>query len=289
MADIQALREDLLKINIEKLNEFPSKVPEYLQTLKEWILGQPNLKSRTDDQFLIQFLRFSKYNLEEAKQRIISFYEQKIKYPDWFRTTDVDSPRFRELHNFGFTSVLPMPLNDCGPRIVLYRYVYPIEKYTLEEVIETCVATVETFIMNDPYACICGVLYLLDMSNITPAMLEQYTTRVFQKLDAFYDKYVPLHSVGFYFFNVPSFAEQFFQQYLESLPPEYRKNILVCGKNLNHITDVVPSKYLPKDYGGENGCLSDLVKEFNSVWDKQKTYFQENALYGIEEQEGNIV
>ncbi|XP_013105939.2 retinol-binding protein pinta [Stomoxys calcitrans] len=284
MADIEALSEDLQKIAIEQLNEVPARIPEYLQKLKTWILKQPHLKSRTNDQFLIQFLRFCKYNLEEAKQKVDSFYTQKTKYPDWFGTTDVDRPKFREIHNLCCTSVLPMPLHGCGPRIVIYRYWYPIEKYAMEEIIETCVATIESFIMTDPYACICGVLYLLDMAEITPEKIEQYTPRVLKKLDVFYDKYIPFHSIGFYFFNIPPFAEKFFQQYLESLPKDFRKNVLITGKNINHITDKVPLKYLPKDYGGENGCLKDLAKEFNKVWDNRKTYFQENAQYGVDEQ-----
>lgn len=46
-----------LKALVE-LNEFPERIDSELKSLKEWISKTPHLKARTDDQFLMAFLRF---------------------------------------------------------------------------------------------------------------------------------------------------------------------------------------------------------------------------------------
>lgn len=122
-------------------------------------------------------------------------------------------------------AVLPTPLNDCGPRIVVYRYLYPPEKYAMEEIIEICFATVESLIMTDPYACICGIVYILDMSQITLEHLRQYTAHMVKKIVAFYEKCIPLRTKSFCYINVPSCAEEFFKLFLFSLSAELREKV----------------------------------------------------------------
>lgn len=98
---IKTLSPELQKIADDELGEVSSRIANDLETLKSWIEQQPHLKSRTDDQFLIQFLRGSKYSLEKAKERIDMFYTMKTKYPELFSLTDDENLRFRELVRLG--------------------------------------------------------------------------------------------------------------------------------------------------------------------------------------------
>ncbi|XP_075152594.1 alpha-tocopherol transfer protein-like [Haematobia irritans] len=282
MANIKPLCEKLQKIANKELSEDSSKIQESLHKLNKLIREQHDLKARMDDQFLVQFLRACKYDENEAKEKVLNFYTLKSSFPESFGVVNVDAVKFREMHDIGCVSVLPTPLNDFGPRIVVYRYLYSPDKYTMEEIIAVCEATLETFILNDPYACVSGVAYLLDMAKLTPGHLRQYTSNVLKKLAAFYEKALPLNSKCFCFMNVPEGAEDFFQQYLYSLSPEFRKKIFICGKNLYNIEEVIPRKYLPQEYGGDNGCMENLVKDFNQVFDHHREYFKQNAQYGID-------
>lgn len=106
MAQIKPLSEELQKIAIEDLHEVPSRIPEDLQALKTWIAQQPHLRVRTEDQFLIQFLRGCKYSLERAKEKLDLYYSLKTKYPTMFAPTDVDEPRFKEIHDLGYDHII---------------------------------------------------------------------------------------------------------------------------------------------------------------------------------------
>uniref|UniRef100_A0A1I8M8S5 CRAL-TRIO domain-containing protein n=1 Tax=Musca domestica TaxID=7370 RepID=A0A1I8M8S5_MUSDO len=270
---------NLQQIAIEEVGEVPSKVPGCLEDLKCWLTKQSHFRCRLDDEFLLQFLRGCRYDVEKVKRKLQNFYTFKTLCPDYFGTVNVNRHKFRQMHDIGSICILPKPLSEVGPRIVFYRYLYSLE--FMEEAIEVCLATLETLIVSDPHACICGVVYIFDMSDITMNHILAYTPDVLKKLSIFYEKVIPFQTKGFYFMNVPEFAENFFNLYLPSLSEELRESVFVCGQNITHITDKIPLKYLPKEYGGENGCLRDLLKEFHTVWNKHSEYFLENHKFGI--------
>lgn len=101
MAQIKPLPPHLQKIAEEELYEVPSRIPEDLEALKLWIKQQPHLKTRTNDQFLIQFLRGCKYSLERAKEKINLFYTLKTKFPNMLGAYDVDDDKFRRIQRLG--------------------------------------------------------------------------------------------------------------------------------------------------------------------------------------------
>lgn len=101
MLNIIPLTDNLQKVANLELGEVPERTPEDLQALKLWIQQQPHLKPCTDDQFLIQFLRGSKYSLERAKEKLDLFYTLKSKYAELFTVCDVDNERFQEILQLG--------------------------------------------------------------------------------------------------------------------------------------------------------------------------------------------
>lgn len=91
----------LQKIAIEELNEVPSRIEKDLEALKEWINKQPHLNARTDDQFLIAFLRGCKYSLEKAKYKIEQFYSLKSLIPEIWTNWNIDDPKLKKLIQMG--------------------------------------------------------------------------------------------------------------------------------------------------------------------------------------------
>ena len=87
--DIRPINEELQKIAKEELNEeSPEKIQEFLIAFREWIRKSPYLKGRTDDQFLVTFLRGCKYSLERAKQKYDMFYTVRTHIPELLKDRD---------------------------------------------------------------------------------------------------------------------------------------------------------------------------------------------------------
>jgi len=81
---IRPLPPALQKVAIEELNEVPSRVESDIATLKEWLQKQPHICACLEDQFLLSFLRGSKFSLEKAKQKIDRFYSLQAAIPEVF-------------------------------------------------------------------------------------------------------------------------------------------------------------------------------------------------------------
>ncbi|XP_075167518.1 uncharacterized protein LOC142239610 [Haematobia irritans] len=282
MANIKPLPEDLQKIAIEELNEVPSRIPDDLEALKTWIKQQPHLRARTGDQFLIQFLRGCKYSLERAKEKIDLYFTLKSKYPDMFSFTDVDDPKFIEYFNIGTFTLLPKPLNETGPRIMIMQINYTSQKHTLEKVYYASSPMFELSILNDPYAGIQGIVYLIDMRKSTLTHIMQATPNLCKKAVWYMEKSIPLRIRGIYFVCPPVFAAQFFKLILPMLSEKIRQRVHILP-TIKDLTQHIPLEYLPKCMGGGNGDCLEHTKEYFKKLQEYREFFKENESFGTDE------
>lgn len=93
MPELRPISADLARLAAEELNEDPEKVQSDIDILRNWIDQTPHLKSRTDDQFLVAFLRGCKYSLEKAKQKLDLFYTVRTHAPELIRDRDPHNER----------------------------------------------------------------------------------------------------------------------------------------------------------------------------------------------------
>ncbi|XP_073847094.1 alpha-tocopherol transfer protein-like [Musca autumnalis] len=283
MVDIQPLSAELQKVAINELGEVPSRIPQDLQALKDWISMQPHLRARTDDQFLIQFLRGCKYSLEKAKEKIDNYFSIKTKCPALFLTTNIDDSEFRRFHNIGSIGVLPTPLHGNGPRIMVNQYNYPASDFPIEHAINYAATIHDVLIISDPQACINGVCYIFDFAKATASHVMAITPTIIKKLIDYYIKSLPFRIKYICAINLAPYALHALQLLMVYAPEKIKDRIFLCGNDLSAIEEHIPKKYFPTEHGGENGSLSELYKDFNKVWDAHRQYFKENANYGTDE------
>ncbi|XP_075164990.1 alpha-tocopherol transfer protein-like [Haematobia irritans] len=283
MANIKPLSADLQKIVIEELGEVPSRVPEDLAALRDWLKLQPHLKVRDEDQFLIQFLRGCKYSLERAKQKIDLFYSLKSKYPEMMNVTNVDDPKFREVCRLGCSLVMPRSLNQTGPTITVFRFNFPTNKFTIDDVFQSTVAIHEIMMMEDPYASIHGIVYIIDYALATAGHYMQMSPSFCKKLISVLEKSMPLRIKKVYYINASVAAQQFFKIIIPFCSQKLQQRIHIMGDNLDELRNELSPKNLPKDYGGELPSMDKITSDYQSTWDRYREYFQENANYGSNE------
>ena len=88
MPEIRTLSISLAKLAADELNENPERTQSDIDGLRNWINQSPHLNSRTDDQFLVAFLRGCKFSLEKAKQKLDLFYTVRTHAPELIRNRD---------------------------------------------------------------------------------------------------------------------------------------------------------------------------------------------------------
>ncbi|KAM7345753.1 alpha-tocopherol transfer protein-like [Cochliomyia hominivorax] len=285
MTQIKALPLELQKVAEQELGEVPARISEDLQNLKLWIQQQPHLNARLDDQFLIQYLRGCKYSLEKAKAKIDLFFTLKSKFPEFSNPTDVNGAKFREMFNYGLGISLPRPLNDNGPRIYFMKFNDDVAKglVDFDDLYSVPNAMHEIMMLEDPYACINGIIYVMDLKGITMTMASKYTPTFLRKLIQLYEKSIPLRIKGIHLINMPGFFHSVLSIVLPLMSEKLRQRITLNGQNYESLFKLVPKEYLPQYLGGENGSFEDLLKDYEQKWLEYDEYFKENANYGTNE------
>ncbi|XP_073848513.1 alpha-tocopherol transfer protein-like [Musca autumnalis] len=282
MAAIKPLPAVLQKIAIDELNEIPTRIPDDLKALKLWIEQKPHLKARMDDQFLIQFLRGCKYSMEKAKGKIISFYTLKTNFPHIFGIYDLDNKKLREFTRLGCVAPLPTPLNDNGCRLIMCHCNYNPNEFQIEEIYHPALVMYEILAIDDPYAGICGVITIIDMSKVTMAHIMQANVIFVKAVITYMEKCQTLRIKSICFVNIPSVAHSFFKMFMPLLSEKLRQRIFLFA-NLEELQQHIPLKYLPEYYGGENGTMEDHIKGLESKFDEYRDFFKGNANYGADE------
>lgn len=94
MANIRQLAPELALVAREQLNEVDVDVVTKIQALRTWLNEEDYIQARTDDQFLVAFLRFCHWDLEEAKKRILFYYTYKTKERELLKSRFVDDKLF---------------------------------------------------------------------------------------------------------------------------------------------------------------------------------------------------
>lgn len=90
MSDIRSLPIELAKVAQDESNEVPERVQSDIEMIKNWINQTPHLKSRTNDQFIVAFLRGCKYSIETVKKKLDLFYSVRQHAPEIMRNRNTN-------------------------------------------------------------------------------------------------------------------------------------------------------------------------------------------------------
>jgi len=77
MVGVRTLKKELEAVAVNECKEVKENIPNVIKEFQKWIKEHPHLKARTNEQFLIAFLRHCHYDLNCAQERFYFYYEYK--------------------------------------------------------------------------------------------------------------------------------------------------------------------------------------------------------------------
>lgn len=282
MTGLRPLAPELAEVARTQLNESEDEILQQLETLRTWILEQPHLKARTEDQFLLAFLRFCKYNLEATKERLIYYYTYKSSTAvEMFKGRPMVDDAMLVICRSGILATLPNPVGPGGPRI----------HFTRMGKIDTSIHTVinifrfhsmrsEIEINTDDNWNISGVLEIIDFSKIPFSIIRQFEPSLFKKMAAYLEYGIPTNLVGTHIVNASREAQLMLGLVRLCMK---QKELLYIHSNLESLQKAIGKEYLPTEYGGSNGSLDEAIVNFEKLLLEYEPYFIEDAKYGVDE------
>lgn len=224
-ANIRVLNSDLQVIAREQLQEDPSKIQENLEAFREWIRKCPHLKPRTDDQFLIAFLRGCKYSLEKAKQKLDLFYTIRTHIPELIVNRDPLDEKMLAIIKLGIG--LPMPVEHPGaPRLMLMRPGrFDAGKFTMQEIIKVSTMMNDILMVEDDNLTVAGQIAVIDLQGVTLQHLIQMQPSFVKKLTMMMQDSNPVRQKGIHYINAPKSFEHLYNLFKSFMNEKMRSRV----------------------------------------------------------------
>lgn len=114
------ISDSFLKVAKKELREDKTTREQALEQMRDWLKKNSDVENvRTDDSFLLRFLRNKKFSLPMAQQQLLKYLNMRKVMGHLSFNLDFLSPGVRDLINNGYIMVSPIR-DKLGRRTVLY-------------------------------------------------------------------------------------------------------------------------------------------------------------------------
>ncbi|KFP66045.1 Clavesin-2, partial [Cariama cristata] len=176
--------ETLEKARLE-LNENPDTLHQDIQEVRDMVITRPDIGFlRTDDAFILRFLRARKFQHFEAFRLLAQYFEYRQQNLDMFKSFKATDPGIKQALKDGFPGGLAKnDAQDFSTSVVIAPFLTQsplnIHRYTLVDILRAILLSLEAMI-EDPELQVNGFVLIIDWSNftfkqaskLTPSMLR---------------------------------------------------------------------------------------------------------------------
>lgn len=260
--------KDLLALAARELRETPSTKEQALKLMREWIAKNPDIRNiRTDESFLLRFLRQKKYSIPMAQQTLLKYLNLRKYYPEISKNLDCESLRIREIIESGY--ILVSPLRDTlGRRVIIYNIgKFDPNKYTCWDMAKTHLIVYESLLENNTDQ-ICGFTHVGDGAGVNTSHIMAWNPIDFARLFKWGEQSLPVRHKEVHAINVPSamkYVVDFVCRNITSKMSE-RINIHPTLKSLHSKMDPA---CLPISYGGKI-TIQEMIENTKRIVDEQR-------------------
>lgn len=113
--------EKVQKIAKKELRENESAREQSLEQFRDWIKKNQDIANvRTDDRFLLRFLRAKKFSVPMAEQMLLKYLNLRHTFPTMIKKLDFLEPKVASLINSGY--IFASPVRDSKGRRVIIAF-----------------------------------------------------------------------------------------------------------------------------------------------------------------------
>lgn len=279
---LRPLSSELQEIAKTELNEDDQKIDSEIISIHRFIAGLPGMtKYQISDQFILSFLRSCKFNNSIVKKKLSSFITMRKVCPDIFANRIVNDDTIEILK----TSVhlpLPLPLDTNSSLIQISNYGnLNLKQHNIYDGIKLLFMMLEIRFLEDDHSSVAGFTFIEDFSDLSFTHMVAMNIGVLKKIMGYLRSGMPYRVKGIHITNAPWFVNGILGLFKDILPFKMKKRFFV-HKTLNDLYSHVPQKYLPLEYGGENGSTAEIIESWEAKLLEYKNYFQYDFQFGTE-------
>ncbi|KFM72507.1 Alpha-tocopherol transfer protein-like protein, partial [Stegodyphus mimosarum] len=243
------ITEDMAEKARKELGETEEVRLNAIAEMRKLVQAEPKLVCRTDDAFLLQYLRARKFNVKKAFSLLQNFYQTKEAYPEVYDKFDVETVRkvFKTLAS----TCLPYRDEEGCPVIFLQWGKWNPDEYTIQTALSVLTATA-LFCVQDPATQICGVRIVLDVRGSSLKHLRCLTPRYLHLFSKALRNCLPIRFKGIHIYNESTIFQYIWSVLKLFLTEKIKKRVHFHGDNQKSLHKFIPKAILPSEYGGDN-------------------------------------
>lgn len=112
---------------------------------------------------------------------------------------------------YSIGSVLPTPLYENGPRIMMVRLgIFDANKYAIVDILRVAQACYEFLMWEDDYSIVNGVITIVDLHKCSKELFLQANPSLVKKMNIYSEGAMPLRPKSTFVINAPSLFESVF-------------------------------------------------------------------------------
>ena len=254
------LSPELLERAVNELNE-PRDNQERLKAIDQLRNSYKAEKYgplvRSDDGFILRFLRAKKFNQEKALKVLHNYHSVKTEYNQVF--DKVHNPTvLQPVIEKGVLSVLGGETTD-GAAVFVYRPGLVDKDTDLHTLMAYGVLALEKLLEREENQ-ICGVASVEDLENFGLGMFLKVSPFELAKLNSVYQDAMPIRFRAIYLLNEGKVFDVLMTLFKPFLKKKLLSRIHPLGSNYKKLHEYISPSVLPPHYGGTGPDPETLVK-----------------------------
>ncbi|KAF4022309.1 hypothetical protein G4228_014336 [Cervus hanglu yarkandensis] len=241
--------ETIEKARLE-LNENPDVLHQDIQQVRDMIITRPDIGFlRTDDAFILRFLRARKFHQADAFRLLAQYFQYRQLNLDMFKNFKADDPGIKRALIDGFPGVLENRDHYGRKILLLFAANWDQSRNSFTDILRAILLSLEVLI-EDPELQINGFILIIDWSNFSFKQASKLTPSILKlAIEGLQDSF-PARFGGVHFVNQPWYIHALYTLIKPFLKDKTRKRIFLHGNNLNSLHQLIHPEFLPSEFGG---------------------------------------
>ncbi|XP_039444953.1 retinaldehyde-binding protein 1-like [Culex pipiens pallens] len=243
------LSEQFRTLAKEELREADDAVRlDAINQLRDWIVKNPAIKHcRTDDVFLLKFLRFRKFAVHQAGESIERYLAARQKMPQWFQGTDPNADPLASIMDDCPITVLGR--DDAGRTVIFIRVAsYDAETLTQDSIMRYVMMMLDTLTEQEEVQ-IGGVRIWMDCTGISMKFVSLFHLSEYATMIDLMTKTMPIRIRQIHSVKLPKFAVSL-ANFALTFTSQKLKERIVCHHTTLDARAQMPEPLWPESFGG---------------------------------------
>ncbi|XP_075748935.1 alpha-tocopherol transfer protein-like isoform X1 [Rhipicephalus microplus] len=261
----------------ENGSEVEKKEKEAVLQLRQLLKEETKLNPRTDEEFLLRFVRVRKGDVDAARRTVRNYYKNRASYPQFYSNfvpSSINSETRRTMTILPSKDVLGRPVLLHKPGLLpLDRDAYDMGQKALFICIERIAA--------DPVSQTTGISFIVDSAGFSLDRLFYCNLNNIRRTLEYLQDCMPIRLKALHIVHESKAIDFLYGILRPFLRRKLTERLHFHGSNYENLLSEIPPQTLPKECGGEADNL-----DFEGFWrqlDQEEVLFVDNNRFGYVE------